>query len=171
MWAGETTRGEIQEGHDIIDGIILLLSQNSRNHEILKIWNENKNAGGVQYPPPPLPTGKYYTDQEKNIPEARKRVIAKKRSQSSHSMEILKSIVYGGLMELVTSLSIVSSAAASHATTSESFFLIWKKKNPIFFFLDYGEFMYLFFFVSIFVSEHCDSCIGKFIRWNFCAIS
>lgn len=86
--------------------------------------NENENAGGVQYPPPPVPTGNYYTDQEKNIPEASQPLIAKQRSQSSHSLEILKSIVYGGLMELVTSLSIVSSSAASHATTCESFFPI-----------------------------------------------
>ncbi|KAM7527428.1 hypothetical protein LguiB_030838 [Lonicera macranthoides] len=37
--------------------------------------------------------------------------------QDSKSMEIVKSIVYGGLMELIASLSIVSSAAASGATT------------------------------------------------------
>ena len=35
----------------------------------------------------------------------------------SKSLEIVKSIVYGGLMEFITSLSIVTSAAASGATT------------------------------------------------------
>lgn len=39
----------------------------------------------------------------------------------SKSLEIVKSIVYGGLMEFITSLSIVSSAAASGATTCKSF--------------------------------------------------
>ncbi|KAL3517825.1 hypothetical protein ACH5RR_020414 [Cinchona calisaya] len=38
-------------------------------------------------------------------------------SQSSVSVEIVKSFVYGGLMESITSLSVVSSAAASEATT------------------------------------------------------
>lgn len=40
-----------------------------------------------------------------------------KETQGSKSVEILKSIVYGGLMESITSLSVVSSAAASDATT------------------------------------------------------
>lgn len=39
------------------------------------------------------------------------------QSQSSRSLEIVKSIVYGGLMESITSVSVVSSAAASDATT------------------------------------------------------
>ncbi|XP_027114494.1 membrane protein of ER body 2-like [Coffea arabica] len=38
-------------------------------------------------------------------------------SQSSRSLEIVRSIVYGGLMESIASLSVVSSAAASDATT------------------------------------------------------
>lgn len=37
--------------------------------------------------------------------------------QDSTSFEILKSIVYGGLMEVIASLSIVASAAAGEATT------------------------------------------------------
>ncbi|KAI3501530.1 hypothetical protein L1887_29401 [Cichorium endivia] len=40
--------------------------------------------------------------------------------QDSTSLEILKSIVYGGLMEVIASLSIVASAAAANATTSKS---------------------------------------------------
>lgn len=47
---------------------------------------------------------------------------------SSKSLEILKCIVYGGLIELITSLSIVSSAAASDATTRTS--LTLNKKIP-----------------------------------------
>nr|XP_027093190.1 membrane protein of ER body 2-like isoform X3 [Coffea arabica] len=39
------------------------------------------------------------------------------QSQSSRSLEIVRSIVYGGLMESIASLSVVSSAAASDATT------------------------------------------------------
>lgn len=38
-------------------------------------------------------------------------------SQDSKSFEILKSVVYGGLMEVIASLSIVASAAAGDATT------------------------------------------------------
>ncbi|XP_031121258.1 membrane protein of ER body-like protein isoform X2 [Ipomoea triloba] len=37
--------------------------------------------------------------------------------RSSKSVEVVKSVVYGGLMESITSLSVVSSAAASGATT------------------------------------------------------
>lgn len=37
--------------------------------------------------------------------------------RGSKSAEVVKSIVYGGLTELITSLSVVSSAAASGATT------------------------------------------------------
>ncbi|KAI5679948.1 hypothetical protein M9H77_01175 [Catharanthus roseus] len=74
-------------------------------------------GGAVQFPPAeegPVPadpsqlTG-YLTD-------ATTPLIAK-QEQSSKSLEILKSIVYGGLTESITSLSIVSSAAASEATT------------------------------------------------------
>nr|XP_027114511.1 membrane protein of ER body-like protein isoform X2 [Coffea arabica] len=39
------------------------------------------------------------------------------QSPSSRSLEIVKSIVYGGMMESIASLSVVSSAAASDATT------------------------------------------------------
>ena len=44
-----------------------------------------------------------------------------KGTGDSKSLEILKSIVYGGLMEFITSLSIVTSAAASGTTTCKLF--------------------------------------------------
>ncbi|KAI3739103.1 hypothetical protein L2E82_29495 [Cichorium intybus] len=40
--------------------------------------------------------------------------------QASTSLEILKSIVYGGLMEVIASLSIVAFAVAADATTRKS---------------------------------------------------
>lgn len=101
---GETTEGrrhpteplgEIEEGPDIIDG--------------------QYPGAAVQSPPEQRPVPTENTQME-NIPDASRPLIAK-RASSSRSLEILKSIVYGGLMELVASLSIVSSAAASHATT------------------------------------------------------
>ncbi|XP_057513869.1 uncharacterized protein LOC130795676 [Actinidia eriantha] len=49
------------------------------------------------------------TDASKTIPLG--------ETNGSKALEILKSIVYGGLMESITSLSVVSSAAASDATT------------------------------------------------------
>ncbi|GFZ20114.1 vacuolar iron transporter (VIT) family protein [Actinidia rufa] len=49
------------------------------------------------------------TDESKPIPLV--------ETKGSKALEILKSIVYGGLMESITSLSVVSSAAASDATT------------------------------------------------------
>lgn len=52
------------------------------------------------------------------------RPVITTESQSSRSVEILKSIVYGGLMESLASLSVVSSAAASEATTCESLTLL-----------------------------------------------
>lgn len=101
---GETTQGrryptkplgEIQEGQDIIPGA---------------------GASAAQFPPGErsVPT-EHYTQGE-NILDTTTPLIAK-RSQSSHSLEILKSIVYGGLMELIASLSIIASATACHATT------------------------------------------------------
>lgn len=48
-------------------------------------------------------------------------------NHGSNSLEILKCIVYGGLIQLITSLSVVSSAAASDATTSTSLNLNEKK--------------------------------------------
>lgn len=48
-------------------------------------------------------------------------IVQPRGTGDSKSLEIVKSIVYGGLMEFITSLSIVSSAAASGATTCKSF--------------------------------------------------
>jgi len=44
-------------------------------------------------------------------------------SASSKTLEILKSVVYGGLIESLTSLSVVTSAASADATTCRAFYL------------------------------------------------
>lgn len=59
-----------------------------------------------------------------NIPPATTIVIVGQTQgfvgdQDSKPFEILKSVVYGGLMEVIASLSIVASAAAGDATTSK----------------------------------------------------
>lgn len=45
-------------------------------------------------------------------------------TEGIQGVEIIKSIVYGGLVESVTSLGVVSSAASSNVTTSK-FFRMW----------------------------------------------
>lgn len=60
------------------------------------------------YPPPSSPEPLTYTASR--IPE----------QQGAIKWEILKSIVYGGLTEAITSLSVVTSAASADAATCKS---------------------------------------------------
>jgi len=43
-------------------------------------------------------------------------------AESRKTLEILKSVVYGGLIESLTSLSVVTSAASADATTCRTFY-------------------------------------------------
>ncbi|KAL8106593.1 hypothetical protein AgCh_023378 [Apium graveolens] len=100
----------------------------------------HQNGTHSEYPKPPLSTssGDWKIDLRKDLanvnegngssvgeePEAIHGIqneplvpIRLTGTGDSKSLEIVKSVVYGGLMEFITSLSIVSSAAASGATT------------------------------------------------------
>ncbi|CAL5427201.1 unnamed protein product [Camellia sinensis] len=57
------------------------------------------------------------TDDEKSKGSREQQPIITLDEEGSKTLEILKSVVYGGLMESMTSLSVVSSAAAADATT------------------------------------------------------
>ena len=45
-------------------------------------------------------------------------------TEGIQGMEIIKSIIYGGLVELITSLALVSSAAGSYVTTRKFFYIL-----------------------------------------------
>ncbi|KAI7993377.1 Membrane protein of ER body 1 [Camellia lanceoleosa] len=60
------------------------------------------------------------TDAEKSKVSREQQPVITLDEEGSKTLEILKSVVYGGLMESMTSLSVVSSAAAADATTTNT---------------------------------------------------
>lgn len=118
------SQGSILNGNVIID-IVDKTEIYDKQPEI-KIKGQNDtlspiNGGDVKIPVEETPVGPripQYTPTATDVLTNDARIPAMTtESQGSRSLEIVKSILYGGLMESITSLSVVSSAAASEATT------------------------------------------------------